>query len=359
MHIIQVDTPSQQYPVYIGPGLIDRVSEIIGKHSQLKKRCAIISDSNVAKLYGEKLRQQLGEAGYQCDLFCIDAGEAAKSFASVEQLSRQMICAGHSRRSFVIALGGGVVGDLAGFVASIYYRGIPFVQIPTTIVSQVDSSLGGKTGINTAEGKNLIGSFHQPVCVITDTALLHSLPEREYYSGFAEIIKHALIADTAMLHELEQAVPSPADDIKELIASNVAIKANVVSKDETESSGIREWLNFGHTIGHGIENAAGYGRFFHGEAISFGLLAAVRLSAARTAIDPNICSRLEKLLTDCHLPTVLPADIATPDIMLALQNDKKFVDGSIRFVLLRDIAEPYVDTSLQNEDLRLAIEQLR
>ena len=250
-----------------------------------------------------------------------------------------------------MALGGGVVGDLAGFVAAIHYRGIPFVQIPTTVVAQVDSSVGGKTGVNAPGGKNLIGAFHQPKLVIADTGTLESLPEREYQDGFAEVIKHAAIRDFSLLEE-------PAD-LPRFIARNISIKAAIVAEDEFETSGVRALLNFGHTIGHGIENAAGYGRFLHGEAISLGLVAACRLSVEKAGLATADSERIIGALVRRNLPVTLPDDITTDDILTALQKDKKFHDGSIRFVLLRAPGDAFVSSDVTIGDIKRHIGLLR
>jgi len=279
------------------------------------------------------------------------AGEKSKSMLEAASLCEQMIAAGLDRSSAAIALGGGVVGDLAGFVAAIYYRGIPFVQIPTTIVAQVDSSVGGKTGVNAAGGKNLIGAFHQPRLVIADTGTLATLPEREFNEGFAEVIKHAAIRDFAMLDAL--------DDLPALIARNVAIKAAIVAEDEFETKGVRALLNFGHTIGHGIENAAGYGRYLHGEAISLGLVAACRLSVEKAGLDPAVRDRIFSVLAHYHLPMTLPPDIKTEDILSAMRKDKKFHTGSVRFVLLKNPGEAFVSSGVTESDIVRQVESLR
>jgi len=264
-----------------------------------------------------------------------------------------------SKQSFILALGGGVVGDLAGFVASIFYRGIPFVQIPTTIVSQVDSSVGGKTGVNAPEGKNLIGAFHQPSLVVIDPEMLKTLPPREYREGYAEVIKHACIRDEAMFQDLEsldlQQLPPPAD----LLARNIAIKARVVEEDEKETSGTRALLNFGHTIGHGIEASVPYGELLHGEAISLGIRAALILSVTHAGLPQAQADRVINLLKQYQLPTVLPAHITTETIVEKMKTDKKFMAGQIKFILLCKLGEAFISSDLSMEDLTEAIEKIR
>jgi 3-dehydroquinate synthase len=276
-----------------------------------------------------------------------------------EDLCRAMIRAGHDRKSLVVALGGGVVGDLAGFVAAVFYRGLPFVQIPTTIVSQVDSSVGGKTGVNVAEGKNLLGAFHQPRLVLVDPETLRTLPDREFHEGFAEAIKHAAIRDAAMLDDLAALDPSSRDVPAGLIARNIAIKARVVEADEQETLGIRALLNFGHTIGHGIEAALPYGVMLHGEAISLGMRGALFLSEKRADLAPDESRRIIGVLKRFQLPLVLPETIATDAVMEKLARDKKFSGGAIRFVVLEAAGSAKVIDTVTRDDLREAIAHLR
>jgi 3-dehydroquinate synthase len=288
----------------------------------------------------------------------VPAGEASKSMTQVTEVCREMLRAGLDRKSFLVALGGGVVGDLAGFAAAIFQRGIPCVQIPTTIVSQVDSSVGGKTGVNTPEGKNLLGAFHQPQLVIADVATLDSLPEREFNEGFAEIIKHAAIRDASLL-DLVEAKTSIREHLVELVARNVAIKAAVVEVDERETTGTRALLNFGHTIGHGIEAAGGYGRFLHGEAISLGLVAETRLSVEKSTLDSGAGDRILAALTTYGLPTTLAADVPDNAILSAMGRDKKFEAGQIRFVLLKSLGEAFVSDAVTQRELETTLAGLR
>ena len=267
-----------------------------------------------------------------------------------------MIKAGLDRKAFVVALGGGVVGDLAGFVAAIYYRGIPYVQIPTTIISQVDSAVGGKTGVNAARGKNLIGSFHQPRFVLADVDTLKTLPPREFNEGFAEIIKHAIIRDAQLFEDIAQV---DRGDMAPLIARNVAIKAQIVAADERETTGERALLNFGHTVGHGIEAAAGYGRYLHGEAISLGIVAACSISAKKAGLSASDREQIMSLLRQFELPVKLPRDISTESITTALKTDKKFSQGKIRFVLASRIGSAFLSDDVTMEDIHEAIESLR
>jgi 3-dehydroquinate synthase len=358
MPTVQVDLGERSYEVLVESGLLARAGEVI-QGAGLKGHAAIISDETVAGHHGEALRASLEAAGYQPSLHLIPAGEASKSMARVEELCSSLAAAGHDRRSFVVALGGGVVGDLAGFVAAVFYRGIPFVQVPTTIVAQVDSSVGGKTGVNLAEGKNLLGAFHQPKLVIVDPAVLGTLPAREYHEGFAEVIKHAAIRDAAMLAEIARLDPSTREVPAELIARNIAIKARIVEADEHETKGIRALLNFGHTIGHGIEAAVPYGEMLHGEAIALGLRAALLLSEQHAGLSADSSKAVLDLLAHFHLPLVLDSSITTERVLHKLGRDKKFEAGKVRFVLLREAGDAYVSDSVTTADMEDAIEHLR
>jgi 3-dehydroquinate synthase len=279
--------------------------------------------------------------------------------SNVELLCREMTQQGHDRSSFVIALGGGVVGDLAGFVASVFYRGVPFVQIPTTIVSLVDSSVGGKTGVNIAEGKNLVGAFHQPQLVLADPATLSSLPGREYREGYAEAIKHAAIRDAEMFTELEALSPAAQAPPAELIARNIAIKARVVEEDEQETSGTRALLNFGHTIGHGIEAAVPYGTLLHGEAISLGIRAALMLSEEYSSLTREESERVLNLLKTFELPLILSDEIKTEVVLEKMKRDKKFSGGTINFVLLDKLGSAFVSKDVTWASIDKTIEALR
>jgi 3-dehydroquinate synthase len=361
IHSVPVPLGSRAYSVLVGAGILPQLGRLASElETPLGKRCAVITDSNVAPLYSETVLVSLSAAGYTPTLIPVPAGEASKNMKVAEQVCEEMIAAGLDRSSWVVALGGGVVGDLAGFVAAIYYRGIPFVQIPTTVISQVDSAVGGKTGVNTAHGKNLIGAFHQPRLVLADVVTLQSLPPREFNEGFGEIIKHAAIRDRSLLEPL--ATPNlqfePAT-LAHVIRRNVEIKAAIVAGDEHETLGLRALLNFGHTIGHGIENAAGYGRYLHGEAVSLGLVAAARLSVAKAGLAPEECQLLLDSLARFDLPMRLPDDISTERLMSALLKDKKFAQGQVRFVLCPRLGEAYLSKEVTLEEIRQSVEALR
>lgn len=343
------------YEVIVGHGILHRVGEFSRQVLKLG-HCALITDSNVAPLYAEQVKESLENEDVKVTQIVVPAGEKSKSFEQLEAVCEQMVAGGLDRNAFVVGLGGGVVGDLSGFAAAIHYRGIPHVQVPTTVVAQVDSAVGGKTGINSRGGKNLIGAFHQPSLVVADTGTLETLPKREFNEGLAEIIKHAIIRDPEMLDSL---VAAKHPDIAEIVAQNVKIKAKIVAEDEFETQGVRALLNYGHTVGHAIENAAGYGRFLHGEAISLGIIAATSLSVKKAGLDPEEAKKVKQALVAYDLPITLPNDLATDSLMAALKLDKKFHAGAIRFVLTEKIGSAFVSKVVTEGEIRREIEELR
>ena len=355
---VPVHLSERSYSVQVGPGLLAGAGAAVRRVLPEARAVAVVTDSTVGGLYAEAVVASMEAAGFRPTLVTVPAGEPSKSMACAEEVCRQMIRAGLDRSSAVVALGGGVIGDLAGFCAAIFFRGIPYVQMPTTVVSLVDSSVGGKTGVNTPEGKNLLGCFHQPRLVLADVDTLATLPPREYNEGFAEIIKHAAIRDPGLLPLIERA-HADRTVLGELVARNVAIKAAIVAADEHETSGLRALLNFGHTIGHGIEASAGYGQLLHGEAISLGLIAALRLSEEVAGLDPADSTRIIDLLRLYELPQKLPASIATADVMEKLARDKKFKAGAIRFVLLRALGDAFVSRDVTLAQVAAATEALR
>lgn len=353
---VPVAIPGTKCRVLVGTGLLAGAGALCTK-AGLLGRCAVVSDSNVAKLHAAQLLDSLRAADFQPVLITVPAGEQSKSPSVLEDLLERMADTGLDRGSFVVALGGGVVGDLAGFAAAVYQRGIPFVQIPTTIVAQVDSSVGGKTGVNLRAGKNLVGAFHQPRLVMADIATLATLPDREYREGFAEVIKHAAIRDTDMLDGLDPEADRAS--LAPLIARNIGIKAAIVAEDEKEHTGTRALLNFGHTIGHAVENAAGYGQFLHGEAISIGLAAALFVSRKKCALSAAEADRVRAKLEAFGLPLALPPELKTDALLAAAAKDKKFTDGNIRFVVVPRLGEAVVSRDVTESDLRAAIEEIR
>ena len=359
MLTVPVSLPATPYEVKIAPGLLANIGAESRVLFPAAKACALVTDTKVGLLYAADVADSLKAAGFEAVVITVPAGENAKCFAEVESINRQMIRAGLGRQSFVVALGGGVVGDLAGFAASVFYRGIPFIQIPTTVVSLVDSSVGGKTGINTPEGKNLVGTFHQPRLVLADPTVLETLPDREFNEGFAEIIKHAAIRDATMLPDIIAAATAPRRELSALIARNVAIKAAIVSDDEFETKGLRALLNFGHTIGHAIESCAGYGELFHGEAISLGLRAALFLSERHAGLAPAESEQILDLLKLYQLPLVLSPALTDDRLIEKMARDKKFDQGAIRFVLVPKLGEAHVSKAVTMANITDAIAHLR
>jgi 3-dehydroquinate synthase len=354
---VEVRVGSRSYLARIGSGLIDEIGSTITK-TLGGPRCAIIADSNVAPLFGERARQSLISAGFQPTLITVSAGEQFKTLDQVGLICDQMLAAGLDRQSFVVGLGGGVISDISGFVAAIFQRGIPHVQIPTTLLGMVDSSIGGKTGVNTPDGKNLIGAVHHPALVIDDIDLLKTLPGREFNQGFAEIIKHAVIADAEMFSALQDKKASKELALPSLIQRNIEIKARFIARDEFDRTGERALLNFGHTVGHAIESAGGYQTFLHGEAISLGMVAASAISMKRAGLSQDQRDTIVDLLRAFDLPTRLPENFPRDRILEALKFDKKFEVGEIRFVLTPKIGSARLSREVTMEDIREAVETL-
>lgn len=352
---IEVALKAAPYQVLVGDGVLDSCGSSIRAIRPCGK-VAVVTDANVADIYADQVLSSLTDAEFSPSLIVVPAGESSKCLAGVEMICDAMISGGHDRASLLVALGGGVVGDLAGFAAAVYFRGIPFVQLPTTVVAQVDSSVGGKTGVNATGGKNLIGAFHQPALVLADPLTLDSLPPREFNEGVAEIIKHAAIRDPGMLAHLD---PQRRDNLAPLIARNVAIKAEIVAADERETSGLRALLNFGHTIGHAVENAAGYGELLHGEAISIGLRGALLLSIKRAGLAQAGADQVLDALRKFDLPLRLPTDLSPNAILAAMQKDKKFTAGKMRFVLLRALGDAFLTDAVTEDDVRETLDTLR
>jgi 3-dehydroquinate synthase len=329
-----------------------------------RSRCAIISDTSVAPLFGARVQTGLTNAGFEPVLITIPAGEQSKTLEQVGKICDEMIAARLDRQSFVIGLGGGVIGDISGFVAAIFQRGIPHVQIPTTLLAMVDSSIGGKTGVNTRAGKNLLGAVHHPAIVVDDVNTLKTLPGREFQQGFAEIIKHGVIADAEMfrdlikLDRLNRSSSSDPDRLVALIRRNIQIKSRIVATDERDRTGQRAILNFGHTIGHAIERAGDYKTFLHGEGISLGMAAAAAISSKRAGLTAADRDQIVELLTKFGLPTRLPRDVSRQQIFDALKFDKKFESGEIRFVVTPQIGSARLSHDVTLEDIQEAVEKL-
>jgi 3-dehydroquinate synthase len=352
--VLKIRSAAHHYPALIGSGLLDQIGECVRKYFA-RKTCAIISDTNIAPLFGERVINSLTGAGFQPTLITIPAGEQSKTLDQAGGICDQMIAAGLDRQSFLICLGGGVVGDISGFVAAIYHRGIPYVQIPTTLLAMVDSSIGGKTGVNTSAGKNLIGAIHHPSLVIDDVDVLKTLPRREFNQGFAEIIKQAIIADAEMFTGLKDV---DLENLIPLIHRNIELKSKIVAKDERDRTGERALLNFGHTVGHAVERAGDYREFLHGEAISLGIVAACDVSMKRAGLPRDQRDAIVHLLSAFKLPTQLPPDFPREEIFNAMKFDKKFEAGKIRFVVAPKIGSARLSGDVTMEDIREAVAQL-
>jgi len=358
MRMVKVPLGERSYSILIGKGLLHRLGAECNE-LRLGRSCAIISDANVAPAYGKAAALSLAKAGFDPFLITVPAGETAKSLKNVQACYDQLAARRLERRSFIVALGGGVVGDLAGFVAATYLRGIPFVQAPTTLLAQVDSSVGGKVGVNLKAGKNLVGAFYQPRLVVCDLDALKSLPARQFRSGLAEVIKYGIIYDAALFEKLEQdlakVLKQEAGTLAEVVARCCEIKAKVVGQDETEG-GLRAILNFGHTVGHAIEAVSGYGAYLHGEAISIGQVAAARLSEMQLGLSRRDADRIASLFASTGLPTSIalkPQQRAR--LFDAMRLDKKVSGGEIKFVLAERIGKVVWGQKVASEMIEKAL----
>ena len=333
---VSVDLADRSYEIRIGDGILAETPQMLGPDSA---RFLIVTDENVQSPHAESVLSALQAAGLQGSLTCVPAGERSKSLETLASLYDDLVAMSASRRTTIVAVGGGVVGDLAGFLAATYARGLPFVQVPTTLLAMVDSSVGGKTGINHAKGKNLIGAFHQPKGVLVDTATLSTLPNREYRSGLAEVIKYGVILDEAFFAWLEQNVEGmiqrDPDVLSQIVARSCELKADVVREDEFETTGLRAILNYGHTFAHAFEALSGYNELLHGEAVAIGMVCASRLAERLGRISPDVTQRQVILLQQVGLPVDVPENQLRrhQEIVDCMLLDKKTVDGQLRFIL--------------------------
>ena len=350
MHTLHVELGERSYPVYIGRDLLSD-SVLLGQHIR-GSQVVIVSNDKVAPLYLDRVRAGLGDRGLVTEVVLPD-GEQYKTLATLAEIFDQVMADNHNRTTTFIAVGGGVVGDITGFAAACYQRGVNLVQVPTTLLAQVDSSVGGKTAVNHPLGKNMIGAFYQPAAVLIDTNTLHTLPPRELSAGLAEVVKYGLICDEPFYRWLQEQMPRlmarEEAALAEAIERSCSNKARVVAADEREG-GIRAILNLGHTFGHAIEAAQGYGQWLHGEAVATGMLLALELSARRGHIPDHEVASLRRLLADMHLPVDAPADMTAADFLEYMARDKKVVDGRLRLVLLDAVGEArIVDNVTENE----------
>ena len=351
-HRLEVDLGDRSYPIFIGTDLL-AAAEIFEQHIH-GRSVLIVSNSTVAPLYLDAVQQALDDAGIRRDEIILEDGEQYKTMASVESVIDLLLTRRHDRRTTLIALGGGVIGDIAGFAASIYQRGVNFIQIPTTLLAQVDSSVGGKTGVNHPLGKNMIGAFFQPQCVIADIDTLNTLPARELSAGLAEVIKYGLICDADFFNWLESNIAGLLKLDQELLAQAVMVscqdKARVVELDEREA-GLRAILNLGHSFGHAIETVKGYGNWLHGEAVAAGMVMAIDLSIREGWIDEDVRQRTVALLQQAGLPVTPPGDITIEQYLETMSIDKKAVDGKINLVLLRAMGDAFLTADYNHEKL--------
>ena len=351
MHTLHVDLGERSYPLYIGRDLFAD-SQLLSQHIS-GSQVVIVSNDTIAPLYVERVRKALGERSLITEVVLPD-GEQYKTLDTLAAIFDQVMAENHNRSTSFIAVGGGVVGDMAGFAAACYQRGVNFIQVPTTLLAQVDSSVGGKTAVNHPLGKNMIGAFYQPAAVFIDLNTLQSLPEREVAAGLAEVIKYGLICDLPFYQWLCQHMPNllarEEAALAEAIERSCATKARVVAADEREG-GLRAILNLGHTFGHAIETAQGYGNWLHGEAVATGMLLAMDLSARRGWVDPAEVEALRQLLLSMNLPVQVPADMTAQIFLDIMARDKKVIDGRLRLVLLRSIGEACISDDVTEAEL--------
>jgi shikimate kinase/3-dehydroquinate synthase len=361
-----VETATQTYPVFVGYGLLDKLGEKM-KQAALSGTATIISDGNVFSLYGSKVEGILKDAGFAFNSFVVPPGEETKNIDYAIKIYDFLVEHRTERDDIIIALGGGMVGDLAGFVAATFLRGMPWVQVPTSLVAMVDASIGGKVGVNHPEGKNLIGAFYQPNLVLADCQTLTTLPRRELTSGWAEVIKHGLILDREFFEFLETNVNRlkalEPELLTRVIARSAAIKAQVVSQDEKEREGKRTILNYGHTIAHGLEAATQYKRLLHGEAVAIGMVGAAKISQRLELLPSDAVERQQSLLQKFGLPTSLRAKqsnlkLGLAKIIRAMELDKKVKGKAIRWVLLQDIGKVVIRSDVPQQDVLAVLQEL-
>jgi 3-dehydroquinate synthase len=341
METLTVNLGDRSYPIHIGDGILLRAGEFL-EQVGLRGKVAVVTNPTVAQLYLDSLHEVLTRSGFAVTPILLAEGEEHKDLDSLSVIYDRLIGDRFERKSGILALGGGVVGDLAGFAAATYLRGIPYVQVPTTLLAQVDSSVGGKTGVNHHDGKNLIGAFYQPKSVLIDIAVLKTLPRRELVAGLAEVIKYGIIDDAALFGLLEKGIQKiiglDHELLVRIIAAACAIKARVVEMDEREDD-YRAVLNFGHTIGHALEVGTGYTRFLHGEAVGVGMIKAAAISMQHGFCDGKDFARIQKLVEKAGLPSDIPSDVRMQDLVQCLEVDKKSGGGKIKFVMCAGIGK--------------------
>lgn len=357
MKTLKVGLAERSYPIMIKEGLLKEIGHDL-KRKAIAKRYIIITDSYVNELYGQILLDTMSDADLDVDLVTFPRGEANKNLATIATLASQLANLGVDRKDALVALGGGVTGDITGFLAASYMRGIPFVQVPTTLLAQVDSSVGGKTGVDIPEGKNLVGAFYQPKAVYIDSLVLNSLPQEELSNGLAEVIKYGIIYDSNFFDFLREKREAILDrhlpTIEEVILQCCAIKAAVVEKDERESN-LRRILNYGHTIGHAVEAASNFA-LSHGFSVAIGMVAVARMAQEKGLFAPEEALQTEKVIRDYGLPTEIPAELDRERIRFYLSTDKKTVSGRPFYVLPTAIGKVIITDDVTDELLSLIID---
>ena len=351
MKTLNVELPGRSYPVHVGAGILDRAAELLPHPAP--RRAVIVTNATIARHWLEPLRAALVRGGIAVDVLLVPDGETHKDWTTLQDLITRLLELRAERSTFLVALGGGVVGDLTGFAAAVYQRGMPFIQVPTTLLAQVDSSVGGKTGINHPLGKNMVGAFYQPRAVLIDTQCLATLPQREVSAGMAEVIKYGAIRDAGFFAWLEagmdQLLAGDSTALTHAIFESCRIKAEIVAADERET-GQRALLNFGHTFGHAIETAEGYGVWLHGEAVAAGMVLAARLSERTLGFAPADTARLSDLIGRARLP-VAPPVLPFERWRDLIARDKKVESGAVRFILLSALGNASVRSNIADRDL--------
>jgi len=359
MHTIQVALNLNSYPIYIGNNILTS-QEILVSHIH-GHQVLIVTQKNIGHLYLKSIEKNL--AGYQYDVLLLADGEQYKNVAEWQTIFTELLQKNHDRSTTLIALGGGVVGDITGFAAACYQRGVNYIQIPTTLVAQVDSAIGGKTGINHFLAKNMLGAFYQPQCVIADIDTLRTLPSRAYIAGLAEVIKYALICDAEFFSWLEKnshlVVAKKPEALLHIITTCAAHKAAIVAEDERDQGGRRELLNFGHTFGHALEAMGAYQAVLHGEAVAIGMMMAAEISTFVNGLSAKDVERIRCLLTVCGLPVHLPKQLQPIELIALMKRDKKNKNGKIKLILLEAVGRANSQDSISEEGLVALMEKVR
>ena len=348
------------YEIRIGKGILDRVMLLIAKNHKAA-RYAIVTDSNVNRLYGRTMIDGMEKAGLNAFVIEIPAGESSKNITVVMDVAGRLLAEGADRETMLIALGGGVVGDLTGFIASVYMRSVPYIQVPTTLIGQLDSAIGGKTAVDLPQGKNLLGTFYQPRAVFADVNFLDSLPDREFNNGLAEMIKYGIIEDESLFRRLEEDMDAVKSRdsvlLLKMIETCCRIKKSIVEIDEREQ-GLRRILNFGHTLGHALESASDY-KLSHGEGVALGMIAAARLSTRMNYLPDDQSDRVKSVIAKAGLPTTIEAAFTTDEVIKRFRTDKKKKDDVIHFVLIKKIGMPFVNGSMNEQLIGDVLEEMK